>query len=361
VAAGLQSNIPALSSSSQPASANRSWFLIGPAWDFLLLGPGVTVLVSGIFLLLIASGHSNAAALLALSLSILVVGPHYAATYRRAYFTRDIVRAHPLVTLVAPLILAAAAVAALRFPTTIAPIYFLIYVVWAGYHYSGQSLGLAMIYPLRAGARLNPAEKRLLALPLHVSWLLSLLGLLRVDASARNPAYQGVRQLFASWQLPTWALFAGVAALGASFTSVAVLAVRRRRQGTPLPWPTYAVVLSQTLWFGWALYSPFFNIMLVPVFHGLQYLALTTWHNTRERRTTNRDTPRAFAFYVVTVLLLGLLINPGLFALAGGLLGDAAIVSGTVISFINLHHFLLDGRIWRMREAKVAQSFGAKV
>ena len=28
-----------------------------------------------------------------------------------------------------------------------------------------------------------------------------------------------------------------------------------------------------------------------------------------------------------------------------------------VISAINLHHFLMDGRIWRMRERRVAQAF----
>ncbi|MEA2699887.1 MAG: hypothetical protein QOI66_4158 [Myxococcales bacterium] len=331
---------------------------MSPAWDFLLLGPGVTLLVSAAFLILMATAHDASAALLATSLSILVVGPHYAATYRRAYTSRAIIRAHPLVTIVAPLILAAAALAALRFPTTVAPVYFLIYVVWSGYHYSGQSLGLAMIYPLRQGARLAADEKRLLAAPLHVSWLLSLLGLLRASGSVRNPAYQIVRGTFFGFSLPAWGLAAGVAALAASFSAVAILAVRRRRRNLPLPWPTYAVVATQILWFGWALFNPFFNIMLVPVFHGLQYLALTSWHNAKERRTLTAATgPRAFAVYALTVLLLGIVINPGLFALAGGLLGDAAIISATVITFVNLHHFLLDGRIWRMRESKVVQSF----
>ena len=332
---------------------------MGSIWDFLLLGPGVTLLVSTAFLLLIASDNGAPAALLATSLSILVVGPHYAATYRRAYTSSAIIRAHPLVTIVAPIVLAAIAAAALCFPTTVAPLYFLVYVVWSGYHYSGQSLGVALVYPLRQGARLLPAEKRLLAAPLYVSWLLSLLGLLRADGSSRNPAYQIVRQSFLlRHHLPAWALLAGVAALVASFSTVAILAAQRRRRGVPLPWPTYAVLLAQTLWFGWALFSPFFNIMLVPVFHGLQYLALTSWHNAKERRTLGAAVgPGAFAFYAVTVLLLGLLINPGLFAIAGGLLGDAAVISATVITFVNLHHFLLDGRIWRMREAKVVRSF----
>jgi hypothetical protein len=335
--------------------------LLGPGWDFLLLGPGVTLLVSAVFLILIAGGHPTTAALLATSLSILVVGPHYAATYRRAYSRAAIVRAHPLVTIAVPLALLAIAVAALRFPTTVAPAYFLVYVVWSGYHYSGQTLGVAMVYPLRQGARLSPTDKRLLSVPLHVSWLLSLLGLLRVDASARNPAYQLARQTFSSGvSLPIWALGVGVGALVVSFVALAVVGVRRRRQGAPLPALTYAVVLTQTLWFGWALWSPFFNIMLVPVFHGLQYLALTGWHHDKERQARNgggAGDARGFAIYVGTVLLLGLLINPGLFAIAGGFLGDAAVVSATVITSINLHHFLLDGRIWRMREPTVRQSF----
>jgi hypothetical protein len=333
--------------------------LLGPAWDFLLLGPGVTLLVSAAFAWLIVAGQAAPAALLATSLSILVVGPHYAATYRRAYASTAIIRAHPLVTIAVPIGLLALAVASLRFSTTVAPVYFLIYVVWSGYHYSGQSLGVALIYPMRQGARLLPDEKRLLSAPLYVSWLLSLLGLLRADGSARNPAYQIVRQsVLPVGSLPAWALALGVAALVASFSSVAVLAVRRRRRGVPLPWPTYAVVLAQTLWFGWALFYPFFNIMLVPVFHGLQYLALTSWHNARERRTLGLAVgPRPFAVYVVTISLLGLLINPGLFAIAGGVFGDAAIISATVITFVNLHHFLLDGRIWRMREPTVRRAF----
>ena len=353
--------MPAPDAAAPPAAAGvrPSWFLISPAWDFLLLGPGATLLVSAAFLSLSAAGLAAPAALLATSLSLLVVGPHYAATYRRAYTSRAIIAAHPLVTVAVPLALAAAAIAALRFPSTVAPIYFAVYVVWSGYHYSGQSLGVAMIYPLRQGARLAPDEKRLLAVPLHVSWLLSLLGLLRLDVEARNPAYGIVQRSFLSaFALPTWALAAGVAALVASFSAVAIVAVRRRRRGVPLPWPTIAVIAAQTLWFGCALYSPFFNIALVPIFHGLQYLALTSWHNLKERRTLGGPIgPRAFALYAVTVLLLGFVINPGLFAAAGAWVGNAATVSATVITFVNLHHFLLDGRIWRMREATVRKSF----
>ena len=38
---------------------------------------------------------------------------------------------------------------------------------------------------------------------------------------------------------------------------------------------------------------------------------------------------------------------------------DAArtfMATAAVTSFVNLHHFLLDGRIWRLRERRVVQS-----
>ena len=35
------------------------------------------------------------------------------------------------------------------------------------------------------------------------------------------------------------------------------------------------------------------------------------------------------------------------------------MVSAAVASAINLHHFLLDGRIWRLRERRVRQVFEA--
>jgi hypothetical protein len=94
-------------------------------------------------------------------------------------------------------------------------------------------------------------------------------------------------------------------------------------------------------------------VVLVPIFHGAQYLALTGWHQTRGRAAP------VFALYAGTVLLLGLAVNPGLFALGRALGGSGPIVAAAVLSFINLHHFLMDGRIWRLRERRVADSFAA--
>jgi hypothetical protein len=334
---------------------------LGAVWDLLFIGPGATVLVTGVLFALMRAGQGGAVAALVSGLSLLVLGPHYAATYRRAYASPAIVRAHPFVTLVAPLALAAGALLAVRSPAGFGPFYFLAYVAWAGYHYSGQSLGLAMLYPLRQGARFETREKRLLALPLYASWLLSLLGLLGLAGSARNPAYTIVQQTFAWQGLPPWALSAGLTVLVASLAGVVVVARARRRRGVPLPLATYGVLSAQVIWFAGGLWSPYFSVVLVPTFHSLQYLALTSWHHMRGAAGSRR----AFAAYALTLMIVGLMINPGALALLPATPAalarpdeatQALVSAAAVISFINLHHFLLDGRIWRMRERPVLQS-----
>jgi hypothetical protein len=328
--------------------------VLGGPWDFLLLGPGATVLVSAAFVLLTLAHHPGAAASLAATLSLVVLGPHYAATYRRAYASAEILRAHPLVTLVAPVVLVAAAVLAVRSPHGFGPFYFLAYVAWSGYHYSGQSLGIAMLYPLRQRARLDAREKRLLALPLYASWLASLVGLAQAGSAARNPAYEIVRDTFAPVRLPAWAVALLIVPLLASLAGVAVVARGRRRRGLPLPRACYGVVAAQVIWFGCGLFFPFFSVVLVPVFHSLQYLALTGWHHTRATRGLG-----SFAAYVLVVLAVGLVINPGLLILFVPSGSSTQSVAAAVISAVNLHHFFMDGRIWRMRERRVAQAFVA--
>jgi hypothetical protein len=330
--------------------------LMGAAFDFFLLGPGATLAVSALFLALWAAGRPTAAAAVATTLSLLVLGPHYAATYRRAFFSLDVLRAHPVVTLVAPIFLVAGAALAVSSPR-FGPWYFLAYVAWSGYHYSGQSLGIAMLFPLRQRARLDAREKRLLALPLYASWILSLIGLLRVGAGARNPAYSIVAEAFLPVHLSTAALLALLMPLAATFAGPIIVARERRRRGTPLPAMSLAVLATQVVWFAIGVFHPFFNVVLVPVFHSLQYLALTGWHWTRGERG-GRLAP--FAAYVLSVLVLGLVINPGLLAIfvPNDSTPRTLSIAAAVISAINLHHFLMDGRIWRMRERRVAQAFG---
>src|SRR5262249_15592160 len=159
-------------------------------------------------------------------------------------------------------------------------------------------------------------------------------------------AYEIVRDTFAPAGVPAWAVAGLVLPLLASLAGVAVVARERRRRGQPLPRACYGVIAAQLIWFGGGLFFPFFSVRLVPIFRALQYLALTSWHHARGEPSSPSRSLVSFAGYVVVVLLLGLVINPGLLILFVPSGAQAATGAAAVISAINLHHFLLDGRIW---------------
>jgi hypothetical protein len=265
------------------------------------------------------------------------------------------VRAHPWVTLAAPPLLLAGAALAVRHPYGFGLAYFGAYVVGTGYHYSGQSLGLALLYPLRQGAPLDARERRLLAAPLYLSWILTLLALYGELQPGRNAAFAFVRGVYQGPPVPPWVLALGGAAIAASLAGVARVAVERRRRGVPLPAQTYAVLSAQLLWFTVGLFNPFLNTMVVPVFHAIQYVAFTGWHASRDP-----EQPRwqRAASYVVPVALLGAAIFPGSFNFftRGRPYPELFFMAAAVATFINLHHFLLDERVWRLREPAVARS-----
>jgi hypothetical protein len=331
--------------------------VLGPLADAVCLGPGATILLSALVFALRGTGPraEAAAATFVVALTWVFIGPHYAATYRRAYSSLAIVRAHPWVTLAAPPLLLAAAALAVRHPYGFGLVYFGAYVFGTGYHYSGQSLGLALLYPLRQGAPLVGVEKRLVAAPLYLSWILTLLALYGEPQPGRNAAFAFVRGRYQGPPLPSWIFLAAVGVLGASLVGVAVVAVRRARRGVPLPWQTHAVVSAQLLWFTVGAREPLLNTMLVPVFHAIQYLAFTGWH---AYRAPARPPWQRVALFAAPTALLGLAIFPGSFTFftRGLPYLDLFFMTAAVATFLNLHHFLLDGRIWRMREPAVARS-----
>ena len=285
------------------------------------------------------------------------VGPHYAATYQRAYSSLDIVRAHPLVTLAVPPLLAVAAVAAVRHPATVGLAYFGAYVALVRLPLLRPVAGAADALPAAAGgAARRPREAPVLAAALRV---VAAVGAGAVPARGLG-AQPGLRGGAPAWDgppLPGWATLLGLARAGGELRGRGGGRARRQpRAGVPLPWPSYAVLSAQVLWFTIGLFHPFFNITLVPIFHSLQYLALTSWHACHGRGAAG---PRRFAGYVARDACSSASRSTpacSCCSATGAGRADGLLVSAAVISFVNLHHFLLDGRIWRLRERRVVQA-----
>ena len=88
-------------------------------------------------------------------LSVFINYPHFSATIYRLYENPDSARQFPVTAYALPFVLLGAVAASLWQPALIAPYFVLLFLIWSPYHYSGQTLGITMIYARRAGFQIE--------------------------------------------------------------------------------------------------------------------------------------------------------------------------------------------------------------
>ncbi len=349
------------------AGAGGAW-LYGPSID-LLLGAGVGYLVS-IPLLAIFSELSGVAEwplpLFAL-LTLLISGPHYGATILRVYEHRRDRRRYAFFAVWATLVLCALFVLGLH-NVLIGSLLVTLYVSWSPWHFSGQNYGLALTFLRRRGVVVEPRAKRLLYASFVLSflqWFFVLHGGKYVVAVASVPGSGGSMVDFMSLRIPAAILEVAVPLTALvyvlSLVGAGVLLLRNARLRDLGPCLCLGVV--QALWFAlpalalWIADTPLnglaFAIIWISAAHGLQYLWVSSYYARRE------DPSFRLGPYLGRTLLAGATVTilPGLI-FAPGFLGKIPWDMGLailLISVVNLHHFILDGAIWKLRDGRVAR------
>ncbi|MGH0030207.1 MAG: tetratricopeptide repeat protein [Myxococcota bacterium] len=351
------------------ATASSRW-LFGPVTDLTLgCGLGYVVLV----VLLLVPGGTFAGIGAAAGLVPLLAGtPHSGATLLRVYEKRSDRRAYVVFSVWVTLLLLACFVAGLYLPA-FGSLLLSLSITWGPYHYSAQNYGIAVMFLGRRGVALTPAAKRALQLSFTLSFVLTFLGIHgAVDGgqygtvgSYRGSVFQDLKLGIPS---PWWQsafVLVGVAYLG-SLAVVGRSLVGRARFSDLLP--SALLVATQASWFtlpplarhmGWiqgdlALATAF---VWVAAGHTVQYLWITTYYAAHAGGYGAR-----FAFYGKS-LLAGMLVftAPALayaLTLEGTALGGVAFgadVGIYCVAIVNLHHFVLDGAVWKLRDGRVAR------
>lgn len=289
----------------------------------------------------------------------LIAFPHYAATYFRAYSGWGEIQRYFGVCVLVPLLLLGFALLAIRFPETWAIWFGKAYLLTSGYHYSGQTYGIALIFAGKARLALSRAEKYLLMAPIYTSYCY-LLGFKEREGA---PGELIIDQAIPPLGLPGWVMPAGALLFGAGLAMYVAWSIYRHRSQQPLPTICHVVVGSQVLWFVWGAGNAAYG-NLVPIFHCLQYLLITCFFyfksvlsgTATKISMVHMFATRAFLRYYAGLVVVGffmfeLVYRPVVWAGVAEL-GVAAAVA---VSFINLHHFLMDGRIWKLRRPDVGK------
>jgi hypothetical protein len=353
------------------APSSRRW-LYGPGRD-LLLGCGL-----GYALLLIAlcafgpEVRTRMPAGLIPFLTLLVGAPHYGATLLRVYERREDRRAYAIFAVWITLVLAAVFAASTRW-IALGSILFTVYITWSPWHYTGQNYGLALMFLRRRGIAPGGSLKRTIYLSFLLSYVLTFLVLHRTDPEvAYAPAlYAEATYHFLPIGIPS--AFADPAIVVVALADLAALAVAGiglLRRGAPRDlFPALMLAATQALWFTipvvvrqWHLLTgldPFaaahstYYFFYAALGHSVQYVWVTSFY------ARSQAGYRGFGPYFWKALLAGAAVwtvPPLLFSpdWLGRLPFDAGL-SALVASAVNVHHFILDGAIWKLRDGRIAR------
>ena len=286
--------------------------------------------------------------------------PHYMATIYRAYHRAEdfekyrIFTVHITALMVLTLLLS-------HFWLGLLPWIFTIYLTWSPWHYSGQNYGIFMMFARRAGADPTKAERRALYGAFVVSYLILFLGFHTGPSTDPLFVSLGIPAVISRWEQ----IILCVAFVGLSVFGLRGLA---RSTGWRKLIPSLTLFSSQFLWFllpaaislirGLEIPQNRYSSGVLAVMHSAQYLWITSYYARREaageESGKKRRNWRPLAYFGVLVVGGIALFVPGPW-LASRLFHQDFTTSFLIFTaLVNIHHFILDGAIWKLRDGRIA-------
>ena len=351
------------------ASATQSGWLFGPAVD-LVLGCGVGSIAVSV--LMVFQANTLAALVPGAILVLLFSLPHYGATLLRVYELREDRRRYAFFAFGVTTLLGFGFIAGLE-NVFLGSLLLTVYLTWSPWHYTGQNYGIFLILARRRGIAVSPVVKRLVYASFVLSYALTFLA---IHGTARPenyaPAsYAGTVYRLLPLGIPSWVsnplLWGVAAAYGA--TLVAWFAALWRASSLRQLGPSLVVAGTQSLWFSVPVLMRFsglarpdsgmagiydaYGFLWIAAAHAIQYLWITSYYAKSQGRA------RVLPSYLAKTAAAGFAIwtVPAL-VFAPGILGSLPHEAGLAVliaAVVNLHHFVLDGVVWKLRDGNVAR------
>jgi hypothetical protein len=287
-------------------------------------------------------------------LNVLLNWPHFSATSLRLYGSRRNISQYPATATIAPLLAAAGVVGSLLSPLTVAPVFIKVFMLWSFYHFSGQTIGITAIYARRFGFDLGRWERRAFSgfvFLTAISWAAA-------SDSPNGSRYFGVQLIH--FGLPPWAPQA-LRLLMIGFGVLVLLLVARSsvRQRRLPPAMMLLPAVTQFVWFVPGPEVPAFY-EFVQALHSVQYL-LIAWSMYLHETATHDDFIPGWRHVLSQSGRWGAINLFGGAALfwflprVARLIGaDPVLAIGVISAGVQVHHFFVDGVIWKLRNKTTA-------
>jgi tetratricopeptide (TPR) repeat protein len=359
------------------AAPQSNRWLFGPVPD-ILVGCGVAYMA--FFVAMVFAGPALRMWLpmgLLPLVSVFFGTPHYGATLLRVYEQRAERRAYAFFTVWLTLVVAALYVGGL-YSAALGSFLLSLYLTWSPWHYTGQNYGVALLFLRRRGVEITPSTKRFLYASFVLSYFLTFLAIHGAAYSGDYAPveYNGSLYRFLRFGIPAPYWGYAWAGLGLAYVACIALAAKDligRAQRVADLVPTALVMATQLLWFSLpplgrelgllSNVDPFrpdnasFLFIWVAAGHAAQYLWITAYY-------AGEKTPAARARYYAKCVFAGsaiwslpvlLYVWSGLSAGRFGGVATGEDAGVLVAAMVNIHHFMIDGAIWKLRDGRVAR------
>jgi hypothetical protein len=337
-----------------PPSFSKPW-IYGP-WLDVMVGCGAWS--APLLLLTAVTGASNAHAWGAAfyALALVFNYPHFMATVYRAYHTREDFVKYRIFTLHLTALLALTAILA-HASFRLVPWVFTLYICWSPWHYAGQNFGLLMMFLRRRGATVTAGERRLLHLAFIASYAMLMVSF--HTGPSNDP-------LILSLGLPIKIALPAESLLGAAFAILGIFAFARLigKSGFLAMLPPLILLSSQFLWFvlptalelvyGSQIPQTRYSSGILAVLHSTQYLWITSYYAQREAKASGATTWRISTYFVTLVAGGVALFICGPWLVSYIFRYDFTVSFLIFTALVNIHHFILDGAIWKLRDTRIA-------
>ena len=317
-----------------------------PVFDYALIGGVLSLVVTAA-----VAFHPRGAGLVSVEalpyLFLLGNAAHFAASTVRLYTKPGATKSWPFLTLGFPIVALAVLTLCIFKAGELGPHLRSLYLTWSPYHFAAQAYGLAVMYGYRSGCRLGDTDKKLL-------WWVSMLPFFYIFATGPGVGIDWLAPAAFSEIAQVKAVLLGahytLLVLGLTTPVLLFIKIWRGASG-PLPLISILAVISNGIWF--FVLGPLDAFVYATIFHGVQYLAIVIVFHLKDQlaRPDNRHGPlyHILWFYGACIVLAYAMFNclPLAYVFAGFGRVESVLL---VVAAINLHHFIVDAYIWRLKK-----------
>ena len=307
-----------------------------------------------------------------LLLSVLINFPHFMASYRILYRKVDQIKEHGWAAIYAPLILGALIIYALLTPSsdpelaefangTIQELLMLLAGMLLAWHYTGQAWGMTASFLYIGGIRMEDRERKLIRsgfyalMVLHLIWAC----LVAMNTPEDFLLFSAIfRPFLANFEF----LFLGWSVIALLTIPIGIYGFWKCSKRTGQKIPKRALVPWIAIYFWYFLIAIFPGMFLIlQIFHALQYLIFPIRVEINQQaaisKTGKGSFVRGLVYYVFLVAIgIAVFFLPN----ASSNLGDQNFqLTALVTSFVNIHHYVIDGAIWKIRNPDVRRDLFA--